>query len=42
LEPDRPNDIEPFEHFTAKISQPEDDLLALGDETDMEDIERSS
>jgi hypothetical protein len=35
------SDIEPFEHFTGKVIQPEDDEPILGDEIEMEDIERS-
>jgi hypothetical protein len=35
------SDIETFEHFTGKAIQPEDDVPVLGDEIEMEDIERS-
>ena len=35
------SDIETFEHFTGKVIQPEDDERILGDEIEMEDIERS-
>ena len=35
------SDIETFEHFTGKVIQPEDDDPILGDEIEMEDIERS-
>jgi hypothetical protein len=35
------SDIETFEHFSGKMIQPEDDELILGDEIEMEDIERS-
>jgi hypothetical protein len=33
--------LETFEHFTGKVIQPEDDVPVLGDEIEMEDIERS-
>ncbi len=35
------SDIETFEHFTGKSIQPEEDGPILGDEIEMEDIERS-
>ena len=35
------SDIEAFEHFTGKVIQPADDDPILGDEIEMEDIERS-
>jgi hypothetical protein len=35
------SDIETFEHVTDKVIQPEDDLPLLGDEVELEDIERS-
>jgi hypothetical protein len=35
------SDIETFEHFTGKVIQPEDDDPILGDEIEIEDIERS-
>ena len=35
------SDIETFEHFTGKVIQPEADSPVLGDEIEMEDIERS-
>jgi hypothetical protein len=35
------SDIQTFEHFTGKLIQPEDDELILGNESEMEDIERS-
>ena len=35
------SDIDTFEHFTGKVIQPADDDPILGDELEMEDIERS-
>jgi hypothetical protein len=35
------SDIQTFEHFTGKVIQPEDDEPILGEEFEMEDIERS-
>jgi hypothetical protein len=35
------SDIETFEHFTGKVIVPEDDEPILGDEIEMEDIERA-
>ena len=35
------SDIETFEHFTGKAIKPADDDSILGDEMEMEDIERS-
>ena len=35
------SDIETFEQLTGKVIQPEDDEPILGDEIEMEDIERS-
>ncbi len=35
------SDIETFEHFTGKVIQPEVDEPILGDEIELEDIERS-
>ncbi len=35
------SDLETFEHFTGKAVQPDQDLPDLGDEVEMEDIERS-
>ncbi len=37
----RESDIATFEHFTGKVIKPEDDDPILGDEIEMEDIERS-
>ncbi len=35
------SDIETFEELTGKVIQPEDDEPILGDEIELEDIERS-
>ena len=35
------SDIETFEHFTGKLIQPDDDGPILGDEIEMEDIEKT-
>jgi len=35
------SDIETFEQLTGKVIQPEDDEPILGDEIELEDIERS-
>ena len=35
------SDIETFEQLTGKVIQPEDDTPNLGDEIELEDIERS-
>ena len=35
------SDIETFEQLTGKVIQPEDDVSIVGDEIELEDIERS-